>query len=262
MSQNHQTGTPQGDITWLREQLYGAITQQMLEAARLQPGDHVLDIAAGKGDQSRMAAKLVAPNGSVLATDISEEALSVAAQLAEQEGIRNLTTRVANAEQLDLPDNAYDAVISRFGLMLIPNLQQALVEIRRVLKPGGKLAAIVWASAERNPLFATYIDVLEILLEPQRFGVFSLADTAHFAGVLENAGFQQVEVQAITTTFHFPSFDLLRAYWGPLFEETLASLDPQQAQNILRHLQQAARQFEDADGIAAPSEVLLGIGVK
>jgi ubiquinone/menaquinone biosynthesis C-methylase UbiE len=216
MSQHNQTGTPQGEsrdeITWrLREQLYAALTQQMLEAAQLKPGNHVLDIAAGTGDQSRMAATLVGPTGSVLATDISEESLMTAARLAEEQGYHNLTTQVENAEQLTLGDDTYDAVISRFGLMLMSNPPQALAEIRRVLKPGGRLAAIVWSSAEHNPLFAEYIKVIEQPIDghaTKHFGVFSLADPAHFAGLLESAGFQHVEVQTITTTFHFPSFDL------------------------------------------------------
>jgi ubiquinone/menaquinone biosynthesis C-methylase UbiE len=125
-------------LTELRQHLYGAATWQMLAAADLQLGDQVLDIAAGTGDQSRQAARLVGPEGSVLATDISQEMLEVAARRAEQEGLSNITTRAMNAEQLDLPENQYDAVISRFGLMLIPNLQQALAEIRRVLKPGAR----------------------------------------------------------------------------------------------------------------------------
>jgi ubiquinone/menaquinone biosynthesis C-methylase UbiE len=264
-SQKLSDAQSRDDITWIREQVYSALTQQMLEAAQLKPGDQVLDIAAGTGAQSRMAAKLVGPNGSVLATDISEEALLTAAQLAEQDGYRNITTRVANAEQLDLADDTYDAAISRFGLMLISNQQQALAEIRRVLKPGGRLAAIVWSLADHNPLFAIYIDVIEQPVEgheTKRFGVFSLADAAHFAAVLQGVGFQQVQVQTIPITFRFPSFDMLRVYWGPLFEEMLARLGSQKAQAVLEHLQQAARRFEGPEGIVAPGEVLLGVGVK
>jgi ubiquinone/menaquinone biosynthesis C-methylase UbiE len=234
----------------------------MLEAARLKSGDHVLDIAAGTGDQSRMAAKLVEPKGSVLATDISEEVLTVATHFAEQEGYSNITTRVANAEQLDLADNGYDAVISRFGLMLIGNQQQALAEMRRVLKPAGRLAAIVWSLAEHNPLFAMYVDVIEKPVEAKRLGFFSLADAAHFAGVLKVAGFQEVLLHTITISFHFPSFDLLRAYWGPLFEEALAKLDPEQAQEVVEQLRKSVRPFEGSEGIAAPGEVLLGVGTK
>src|SRR5436309_337662 len=90
-----------GRLTELRETLYGTATQQMLEATKLQQGDQVLDIAAGTGDQSRQAARLVGPEGSVLATDTSQEVLDVAARLAQQEGLSTITTRAMNAEQLN-----------------------------------------------------------------------------------------------------------------------------------------------------------------
>src|SRR5215472_1339434 len=129
-------------------------TERMLAAAGLGPGKHVLDVAAGTGDQSILAARRVGPGGSVLATDISAEMLGITAHVAQREGLTTLTTRVMDAEHLDLEDNAFDAVICRLALMLIPNVKSALREIRRVLKPGGKLAALVWSAPEHNPLFA------------------------------------------------------------------------------------------------------------
>lgn len=254
-------------LTELRQQLYGAATWQMLAAADLQLGDQVLDIAAGTGDQSRQAARLVGPRGSVLATDISQEMLAVAARRAEQERLSTMTTRAMNAEQLDLPENWYDAVISRFGLMLIPNLQQALAEIRRVLKPGGRLAALVWSKPERNPLFTLDEAILaqwratEEANEPQA-DVFSLADAALFASRLKQAGFQDVQVQAIPLTFHFPSFEVLTAWWGSSWKNALAKLDSGPGWRLLEEARQAVRQFEGPQGIMAPAEVLLGVGAK
>ena len=253
-----------GRLTELRQHLYGGATKLMLEAANLQPGDQVLDIAAGTGDQSRQTARLVGPGGSVLATDISQEMLVIAARLAKQERLSNLTTRAMNAEQLDLPESSYDAVISRFGLMLIPNIQQALKEIRRVLKPGGRLAALVWSKPERNPLFtledpivAKYVEV-----EEPRFDVFSLADAALFASMLTETGFQGVQVQAIALPFRFPSFEVLTAWWGSSLKKALATLEPEPAQRMLAEARQAVRQFETPQGIIAPAEVLLGVGMK
>lgn len=256
-----------GRLTGLRETLYGTATRQMLEAAKLRPGDQVLDIAAGTGDQSRQAARLVGPEGSVLATDISQEMLDVANRLAQQEGLSNITTRAMDAEQLDLPGNRYDAVISRFGLMLIPRRQQALAEIRRVLKPGGRLTALVWSKPERNPLFTLDTTIVEKFLytqgsEEQRSDPFSLADAALFADVLTEAGFQEVQVRTIPLTFHFPSFEVLRAWWGPSFEKALAKLEPRQRQRVLEEARQGVRQFEGPQGIVAPAELLLGVGRK
>jgi ubiquinone/menaquinone biosynthesis C-methylase UbiE len=251
-------------LTELRQQLYGAATRQMLAAADLQLGDQVLDIAAGTGDQSRLVARVVGPEGSVLATDISQEMLTVAARRAEQEGLNNMTTRAMNAEQLDLPENQYDAVISQFGLMLIPDRHQALTEIRRVLKPGGRLAALVWSKPERNPLFtledpivAKYVEV-----EEPRFDVFSLADAALFASMLTETGFQGGQVQTIALPFRFPSFEVLTAWWGSSFKKALAMLEPEPGQRMLAEIRQAVRQFETPQGIIASAEVLLGVGMK
>jgi ubiquinone/menaquinone biosynthesis C-methylase UbiE len=280
MSEIEYIGTPQrerrqaaeeaaarGRLTELRQHLYGAATQQMLAAANLQPGDQVLDIAAGTGDQSRQAARLVGPEGSVLATDISQEMLDVAARLTEQEKLSNITTRVMNAEQLDLPENSYDAVISRLGLMLIPDRHRALTEIRRVLKPGGRLAALVWSKPERNPLFILDTTIIEKFLEGQESeeqwsDPFSLADAALFTSALTEAGFQKVQVQALSLTFSFPSFETLTIWWGSPFEKAMAKLEPGSRQHLQKEVRQAVRQLEGPQGIVAPAELLLGVGMR
>src|SRR5262249_35127754 len=132
----------------LRQAVMEEATEEMLLAAGLKSGDHVLDLAAGTGDQSILAARKVGPAGMVLATDLSVEMLNVAAKRAQAEGLTTLMTRVMDAEQLNLEESGFDAVICRNGLMLLPHLQSALRGIRRVLKPGSKLAALVWS---RNP---------------------------------------------------------------------------------------------------------------
>jgi ubiquinone/menaquinone biosynthesis C-methylase UbiE len=251
-----------GRLTELRQKLYGAATQQMLEAAQLKPGDQVLDIAAGTGDQSRHAARLVEPSGSILATDISQEMLDVAARLAQLEGLDNVTTQVMKAEQLELADNSYDAAISRLGLMLIPHQQQALSEIWRVLKPGGKLAALVWSKPERNSLFTLYVDRFVHALETEEADPFSLADAALFASLLTEVGFRQAQVQAVAITFQFPSFEALTGWWGSPFDETLAKLEPEPRQRFLEEVRQTVSQFEGPEGIRAPGELLLGVGLK
>lgn len=224
----------------------------------------MLDIAAGTGDQSRDAARLVGSTGSVLATDISQEMLDIAARFNQQEGLSNIATRAMNAELLDLADQSFDAVISRFGLMLIPRKQQALAEIQRVLKPGGRLAALVWSKPERNPLFVLPDTLLAQALEEQRAesDAFSLADAALFVRTLTAAGFRQVQVEATALTFHFPTFEVLADWWGPSFEKALAKLEPESRQRVLEEARQAVRPLEGPQGVLAPAEVLLGVGVK
>ena len=102
----------------------------------------------------------VEPGGSILATDMSADMLSIAAGVIQLGGLTNITTRVMDAEQLDLEDDAFDAVICRLGLMLLPHRARALREIRRVLKSGGKLAALVWSTPEHNPLWSLPLSIL------------------------------------------------------------------------------------------------------
>src|SRR5215813_11699231 len=109
-----------------RRQDFADATRRMLAAAALQPGDHVLDIAAGTGDQSLVAARLVGPSGSLVATDLSADMLSIAARVVQQEGVSNITTRVMDAQQLDFDEATFDAAICRLGLMLLPDPGQAL----------------------------------------------------------------------------------------------------------------------------------------
>ena len=170
---------------------FAEATERMLEAAELVPGDHVLDIAAGTGDQSILAARRVGPGGSVLATDLSADMLGITAHVAQLEGLTTITTRVMDAEQLDLEDNAFDAVICRLALMLIPNRKLALREICRVLKPGGKLAALVWSAQENNPLFSLPLAIVATYARGASShgpDPFALSDPSVFERELTEAG--------------------------------------------------------------------------
>src|SRR5262249_10548013 len=134
-----------------RAQVYGHATEMMLDLVKVAAGSRVLDVGAGAGDSTLVAAQRVGPSGHVLATDISASMLEIGAESARQAGLNNVDTRVVDAQHLDLPPDSFDAAVSRNCLMLIPDYQQALTEIRRVLKPGGRFAAIVFSSPDRCP---------------------------------------------------------------------------------------------------------------
>src|SRR6266852_1721450 len=184
-----------------RAQTLAIATGRMLERAGLQPGMRVLDVAAGTGDQTVLAARVVGPSGSVLATDISASMLEAAAQAAREAGLDNIETHVADASALDLPPDSFDAAISRFGLMFMPDLGAALGHVHATLKPGARFAALVWSTEAKNP----YIGLqLQIVREMGRMPSPppSLARTVSLSapGVLDNAfrsaGFADVHVSA------------------------------------------------------------------
>ena len=112
----------------------------MLDAAGVRPGLRVLDVAAGTGDQSVLAAQRLRPTGSLLATDVSASMLSAAAETVRAAGLDNVTTQVADASTLELDAESFDAAICRFGLMFVPDLHQALTRVRHALKTGRQLS--------------------------------------------------------------------------------------------------------------------------
>ncbi|GLV60638.1 methyltransferase [Dictyobacter sp. S3.2.2.5] len=249
-----------------RRRIFAPATQHMLEAAELKPGQHVLDIGAGTGDQSILAAQRVGPNGSVLATDISAEMLKIAAQVVKREGLTTITTRVMDARQLDLPDNTFDAVISRLALMLIPNRQLAFREIHRVLKPGGKLAALVWSTPEKNPLFSLPLAIVSTYArgeDPSRPGLSALSDPSVFERELTEAGFDEVFTRALPFQTHYASLDaFLQSTGSRLTAGVMEQLNQQEQQHLLEQVRQALSQFEGPQGLVAPAEMLLGVGSK
>src|SRR5258708_3330177 len=159
-------GSPEAAEIWRqgaarRAQPLAVATEQMLDAAGLVPGMRVLDVAAGTGDQSILAAQRIGTSGSLLATDISASMLEVAAKAARDAGLSNVETHVADASALDLPPDSFDAGICRFGLMFVPDLHQALVRVHRALKPGARFAALVWSTRDANPYIGLQIDLVD-----------------------------------------------------------------------------------------------------
>src|SRR4029453_15280274 len=136
------------------EQWLGEGTETMLDLAGVGEGARVLDVAAGAGGQTLTAARRVGPAGRVLASDIAPAILDYAAAEARRAGLANVATRAMDGEQLHVDPGAYDAVISRVGLIFFPDQQRALSGMRRSLRPGGRVAAIVYSTPDRNQFFS------------------------------------------------------------------------------------------------------------
>src|SRR5574341_153559 len=133
----------------------GPATEIMLDMVGITAGSRVLDVAAGAGEQTRAVAQRIGPHGYVLATDLSPTILTFAAAMAQQAGYRNVETRELDGESLTvLEPESFDAVISRLGLIYFPDQSKALRGMQHVLKPGGKVAAMVYSTAEHNGFFS------------------------------------------------------------------------------------------------------------
>jgi SAM-dependent methyltransferase len=195
----------------LRE-LSAPVSHWMIDAVDPQPGQRVLELAAGLGETGFLAAEMVAPVGGLITSDQADAMLDGARKRAGELGLTNVEFQVLNAEWIDLPVASVDVVLCRWGYMLMADPLAALIETRRVLRPEGNLALAVWDSVEHNPwalLPAT--ELLERGLtqppSPDAPGPFVLGDKQRLRDLLERAGFDDVWVQTLDLTQRSSSFD-------------------------------------------------------
>jgi ubiquinone/menaquinone biosynthesis C-methylase UbiE len=184
--------------SWMRDAM-APVSRWLIGALELEPGQTVLELAAGPGETGFIAARRVAPSGGLISSDYSEAMLAVARARAAELGLENVEFRVINAESIDLPVACVDAVVCRWGYMLIVDPLAALVETRRVLKPGGRVALAVWAAASDNLWLSLprAVAVERGLIEPSDSGPFALSEPALLRSLLEEAGFSEVTLDTV-----------------------------------------------------------------
>lgn len=256
--------------TPLLHQWLGKATDTMLEMAGIAAGNRVLDVAAGAGEQSVTAAKIVGPDGYVLATDISPNILSYVQQLAKDAGLHNIETAVMDGEHLTLPDASFDAVISRVGLIYFPDQQKALQEMRRVLKPGGKVAAIVYSTPEKNKFFSLPVSIIRQRAAlpaplPGQPGPFSLGIQGIIEKAFGDAGFKKVSSVLAPSPVLLPSakdcVQFERESFGAL-HQMMGTLKEETRQQVWQEIEEALRQFETPEGFVGPCEMIVAVGEK
>jgi len=246
------------------------MTDTMLELSTPAPGERVLELACGAGGAGLAAAERVAPGGEVVLTDVVAEMTAIAATRADALGLHNVSTRELDLERIDEPDHSYDVVLCREGLMLVPDPTRAVREIRRVLRPGGRVALSVWGPRERNPWLGVVFDSVTAELgvptpPPGIPGPFSLEDADRLAGLLSDAGLGDVVVRALPTPYRAASVD---EWWtrtcalaGPLAQR-LAAL-PDHARNAVRaRAREAISVYETPTGLEIPGLSLVAAAVR
>ena len=188
------------------------VSRWLVDAIHPQPGHAVLELAAGPGDTGLLAAELLRPGGKLISTDGAEAMVELARARAEELGLSDVVeARAMEAEWIDLSAASVDAVLCRWGYMLLADPETALRETRRVLKPGGRLALAVWDRAEDNPWSMGRMVVRLGFAEPDppgSPGPFALGDRERLEELLAAAGFvDDVEVDAIDFAFTAPDPD-------------------------------------------------------
>lgn len=245
------------------------LTDAIVEAAHIAAGMEVLDLASGTGDPALTLAERIGPEGHVTATDLSAGMLDGLAENAREQRIVNLTAQVADAEALPFADESYDAVTCRLGIMYCPDTERALREIRRVLRPGGRAAFVVWdAPSEQSYFTAVAVTLMHYAELPScEVGApnpFRFAPAGSLTAALKQAGFQQVieERRQVMLTWPGPPTE----YWEhiqdsvPFLRPMLAELPKERRDEAVDDVLAALGQHYDGELLQFPASIVVGSG--
>ena len=265
-------GWEESAVAWVRRHdllsaFAAPVSHWMVQQISPQPGQRVLELAAGLGETSMLAAELVAPMGGVVVSDQAEAMLQGARELAAQMSVSNVEFQVLNAEWIDLPVASVDAVLCRWGYMLMADPAAALAETRRVLRPGGRVALAVWADVGSNPW--ALLPAQELIsrgLAPAagsdpRPGPFTLGDSDRVRKLLQEAGFEDILVEDLELTRGDRSFDDLWEATLDLsrnFHDAVFERPPGEVQEIRGSLQERFAPYTEPDGsLRIPARTLV-----
>jgi ubiquinone/menaquinone biosynthesis C-methylase UbiE len=239
-----------------------AVSDWLVDHAEVGPGDTVLELASGPGETGFLAAERIGPDGTLISSDVSSGMVDASRRGAQARGLANVEHRVIDAHHVDLPDDSVDAVLCRFALMLMPDPGRALAEVRRVLRPGRRIAYATWGAIDRNAWVTSMISALlqnghmpgsTSPFEPG--GVFSLASAEANQPLLDEAGFTDVVAEEVTGLMHYPdATEYLRVQGsiaGPV-AGLLAGLDAEGRAAVMASLESAVDPYRSDDGIDLP----------
>jgi len=246
------------------EEAVAPVRQWMIRELGPQPGDTLLELAAGAGDTGFQAAAILGPAGRLISTDFSPAMLEVAGRRSAELGLGNVDFRLMDAERVELETDSVDGVLCRFGYMLMADPAAAVSESRRVLRPGGRLVLAVWGAPERNPFFTV---IAAILVERGHLpppglgslGLFSMASQERTRELLEAAGFGVESMDEIPVRFRFCDIEeyvgFLADTAGPV-AIALRGLSAQERQEVKARLKDAFGAFVTQRGYEFPGSAL------
>jgi SAM-dependent methyltransferase len=233
-----------------------AVSLWLIDHLDLQPGERLLELAAGPGDTGFLAAELIQPGGTLICSDATDAMLDVARDRAQRLGVDNVEFRRLELEWIDLDTASVDAVLCRWGVMLVPDPEAALREIRRVVRPGGRVALAVWDAADANP-WATIPGRALVELghvdppDPSAPGMFALAAPGRLQELLEAAGFTEVTVEPVTLDRSYERFDDYLEETLDLslaFSEPWGDMDGDERGRVVARMTELVEPFRQAEG--------------
>jgi ubiquinone/menaquinone biosynthesis C-methylase UbiE len=252
-------------------QMFAPVTQALVEDGLISSGHAVLDVATGPGEPALTIAALVGAEGKVFGIDPAPEMVEAARRATDRLEFGNAQFDVGSADRLPFPADTFDTVVSRFGVMFFPSPVDAVREILRVLKPGGRLALAVWHFAERNPFFYTLSRVIDAYVDspppaPEAPDPFRFASPGKLRDVLAEAGAMAPSERLLQFTVQAPisveDFWILRCEMSEKLRDKVAMLSREQLKEAKRQALEALRGYSTGRGMSFSAEVLIVSGAK
>jgi len=248
----------------------GRVNDWLAEKADPQPGQTVLEVAAGPGDLGLQIAERVGRDGRVISTDFAPEMVDVARRQGEARGLTNVEHRVLDAESMDLEDDSVDGAVCRWGYMLMADPSAALRETRRVLRSGGPLAFAVWRTPDRNPWAA--VPGMTLVQrghmpppEPGAPGIFAMGEPDRIRELVAAGGFGEPELEEIAFEFRYLDsddlWDALIRLAGPL-AQALGELPDDERQATRAAIMENVAPYRNDDGSYAVPAATWGVLVR
>lgn len=243
---------------FMREPTAG-VRERLIERVDPQPGQTILEVAAGTGDTGLIAAERVGPDGRLISTDFAPGMVEASRSEGERLGLDNVEYRQLDAERMDLEDSSVDGVLCRWGYMLMADPAAALAETRRVLRDGGRVAFAVWTAPDRN-LWAAIPGMTIVELghmpppEPGAPGIFALADQARIDELVSGAGFADHSIEEVVVSWGYTDpkehWDKTIALAGPITEvfDSLSAAQQDEVRDTV-HAKVASLLAEREDGL-------------
>lgn len=246
------------------------LNHRLVADARLRSGMRVLDLGSGTGYPALLAAQTVGTHGQVIGIDLAVQMLDAARRKATLLRLSHLTFQTGDVTSLPFGQTSFDAVTTRFCLMFLPEIQKAVTEIARVLKPNAWLASAVWSAPDKNPYLKIPIDIIKQFIEipppdPTAPGIFRLAKPGDLAGMLQQAGLVDISEQEFLGDVQFSTAEeyvsSLMDIAAPI-QNLWARLSPRQQTDARGKIIESAGQYRKGSGIALPIAVRMISGRK
>ncbi|HYW93269.1 MAG TPA: methyltransferase domain-containing protein [Gammaproteobacteria bacterium] len=239
--------------------MFARFAKGLLAFAELQEGEQVLDVACGTGIVARLAWPQVAPSGRVVGLDANAAMLEVARRAAQDSGMP-IEWREADAASMPLADGAFDAVLCQLGLQYFTRRNAALKEMRRLLRPSGRLLLSVLRPVQYSPGHAVFADALErhvsATAAATRRAPFVLSERDEVRALVADAGFQDVVVQLDVRVVRFPSAEgMIRIMMaGTPLAAAISKADDAVLGTVITEVTKSLAAYEDDQGLGLPMQ--------